>query len=89
MPKGPKGERRPGDVIGNAVHVMQIATGEVDDATADPAKEHMRRGGLKGGKARAKALTPKKRQEIASKAGRARWWEVRPPLAEGLSIRAP
>jgi Transposase domain (DUF772) len=25
MPQGPKGERRPRDVIGNAVHVMRIA----------------------------------------------------------------
>jgi hypothetical protein len=30
MPTGPKGERRPADVIGNAVHVMRIATGGVD-----------------------------------------------------------
>jgi hypothetical protein len=29
MPRGPKGEKRPADVIGNAVHVMRIATGEV------------------------------------------------------------
>jgi len=28
MPTGPKGERRPADVIGNAVKVMCIATGE-------------------------------------------------------------
>jgi len=27
MPRGPKGERRPRDVIGNAVHVMQRPTG--------------------------------------------------------------
>ena len=27
-PRGPKGERRPADVIGNAVKVMRIATGE-------------------------------------------------------------
>ena len=33
MPKGPKGERRPADVIGNAVHIMRIATGEIDEAT--------------------------------------------------------
>jgi hypothetical protein len=26
MPRGPKGEKRPTDVIGNAVHVMRIAT---------------------------------------------------------------
>jgi hypothetical protein len=31
MPRGPHGERRPADVIGNAVHVMQIATGEIED----------------------------------------------------------
>src|SRR2546426_6293259 len=51
VPRGPKGERRPADVIGNAVHVMRIATGEAEDVktTPDPAKEHMRRGGLKGG----------------------------------------
>jgi hypothetical protein len=49
VPRGPKGERRPADVIGNAVHVMRIATGEVEETTTapDPAKEHMRRGGLK------------------------------------------
>jgi hypothetical protein len=73
MPKGPKGERRPADVIGNAVHVMRIATGEVEDTKADPAKEHMRRGGIAGGKARAKALSPAKRKAIAKKAARARW----------------
>jgi hypothetical protein len=32
MPTGPKGEKRPADVIGNAVHVMRIATGEEIDA---------------------------------------------------------
>ena len=75
MPRGPKGERRPADVIGNAVHVMRIATGEVEDvkATPDPAKEHMRRGGLKGGKARAAKLSKAKRKAIAKKAAAARW----------------
>ena len=29
MPKGPKGEKRPADVIGNAVKVMRIATSEI------------------------------------------------------------
>jgi len=28
VPRGPKGEKRPADVIGNAVKVMRIATGE-------------------------------------------------------------
>ena len=31
MPKGPKGQKRPADVIGNAVHVMRVLTGEADD----------------------------------------------------------
>ena len=39
MPRGPKGEKRPADVIGNAVHVMRIATGEIPD---NPAPEHAR-----------------------------------------------
>ena len=30
MPRGPKGEKRPADVIGNAVRVMGIATGEIE-----------------------------------------------------------
>ena len=33
MPRGPKGEKRPGDVIGAAVMVAKIATGEIEDAT--------------------------------------------------------
>ena len=31
MPRGPEGEGRPADVIGNAVHVMKIATGEIEE----------------------------------------------------------
>ncbi len=75
MPKGPRGERRPADVIGNAVHIMRIATGQVEDVKVvpDPGKEYARKGGLKGGKARAKALTSKQRSEIAKKAAAARW----------------
>jgi hypothetical protein len=30
MPRGPKGKKRPADVIGNAAHVMRVATGEID-----------------------------------------------------------
>ncbi len=75
MPRGPRGEKRPTDVIGNAVHVMRIATGEVEDVktTPDLAKEHMRRGGRKGGKARAAKLSKKRRAEIATIAAKARW----------------
>jgi len=40
----------------------------------DPAAVALgRRGGLKGGKARAESLSPEERSEIAKKAARARW----------------
>ena len=43
MPKGPKGQRRPADVIGNAVKVMKIATGEEsEDYGADDARTRVR-----------------------------------------------
>ena len=35
MPKGPKGEKRPADVIGNAVRVMEIASGQRDEEYED------------------------------------------------------
>lgn len=38
MPKGPKGEKRPADVIGAAVKVMQIATGEIEEELTDDGK---------------------------------------------------
>ena len=71
MPRGPKGEKRPADVIGNAVHVMRIATGEVQEVRGKAPKRA--KGGLKGGKARAAALTPQQRSEIAHAAAAARW----------------
>ena len=52
MPRGPKGERRPADVIGNAVKVMRIATGQIEDTTPpNQRKERAQKGGLKGGSA--------------------------------------
>lgn len=74
MPRGPKGEKRPADVIGNAVHVMRIATGEAQEETpAKHGKEYARKGGLKGGAARAKSLSPEQRADIARVAAEARW----------------
>ena len=73
MPKGPQGQKRPADVIGNAVRVMQLATGEVEETLRDPALEYARKGGLKGGKARAAKLSKKRRSDIASKAAKTRW----------------
>ena len=73
MPKGPQGQKRPADVVGNAVHVMRIATGEIEETKQAAGTEANRRGGEKGGAARAKALTPKQRAEIAQIAAQARW----------------
>jgi len=73
MPKGPQGQKRPADVIGTAVMVMKIATGEIEDTKRDPGKEYARKGGLKGGKARAASLSKKRRSEIARKAAAKRW----------------
>lgn len=72
MSQGPKGEKRPADGIGNAVHVMKIATGEIEEELPDPGKEYARKGGLKGGRARAKGLRPEQRVEIARAAAAAR-----------------
>lgn len=76
MPKGPQGQKRPADVVRNIVQVMRIATGECEETTTAPksaAAELGSKGGLKGGKARAKSLSAKKRSEIAKKAAAARW----------------
>ena len=75
MPKGPKGEKRPADVIGAAVKVMRIATGEIEEDINDkPAKSTAAAElGRLGGKARAKKLGKKRRREIAKKAAKARW----------------
>lgn len=73
MPKTPKGHKRPADVIGNAVHVMKIATGEVEEKTEDGKSRAAVELGRKGGKARATALSKMKRKAIARKAAAARW----------------
>lgn len=74
MPKGPKGQKRPADVIGNAVKVMRIATGEEEDDVVDDGKDAAAKSlGQRGGKARAAALSKKRRVEIARTAARKRW----------------
>jgi hypothetical protein len=74
MPRGPKGEKRPADVVGNAVHVMRIATGEIDDLTTDDGKNAAAVAlGRMGGKARAEGMSAKRRKEIAKKAAKSRW----------------
>ena len=75
MPTGPKGEKRPADVISAAVKVMRIATGEEPEdygpeTSKDKAAQEL---GRKGGKKRAESMTPERRAEIAQKAAAKRW----------------
>lgn len=74
MPTGPKGEKRPADVIGAAIRIARIATGEepeqIEDDGKDPAAKAL---GKKGGAARSANMTPERRAEIAKKAAAKRW----------------
>ena len=71
MPRGPRGERRPADVIGCAVHVAKIATGEIEDTRYE--QPNKMKAGQAGAKARVRSLTPDKRSGIARKAATSRW----------------
>jgi hypothetical protein len=74
MPKGPRGEKRPADAIGNAVRVARIAVGDEEEDLDTSGKDPNARAlGAKGGAARAKALSSKNRSEIAKKAAAKRW----------------
>lgn len=65
MPTGPNGEKRPGDVIGNAVHSCRVLVGEAEETYVGKQRN--------GGKVRAEKLTPERRSEIAKRAAEARW----------------
>ena len=74
MPKGPQGQKRPADVIGNAVMVARIATGDTQETFVDDGKDQAAVAlGRKGGKARASKLTKEQRSAIARKAAQKRW----------------
>lgn len=68
MPKTPKGNKRPADVISNAVQVMRIATGEIEESTPDAINAAAVALGRRGGLARAKSISKRRRVEIARKA---------------------
>lgn len=75
MTKTPK---RPRDTNQLAKLIADIATGEVVEANTDDGKDPAavalgRKGGLKGGVARAKKLTAEERSAIAKKAAKKRW----------------
>jgi hypothetical protein len=74
MPRGPRGEKRPADVVGAAVKVARISVGDEPDdrnreASVTPAVGISRLGGV----ARAQALPPARRSQIAKKAAASRW----------------
>ena len=68
MPRGPNGERRPSDVVGCAVKVAKIATGEIEEELPENRVDK-----VKGGKARAESMTPEERSELAKVAAQVRW----------------
>ena len=72
-----RSRKRPRDLNQLAKQIVDESTGQADPApedTRDPlAVELGRRGGLKGGPARAKKLSPEERSEIARRAATARW----------------
>lgn len=71
-----RGKGKP-DMNQLAYNIVQQATEQApkpEEKEKNPAAVSLGRlGGLKGGKARADALTPKKRSQIAKKAAQARW----------------
>lgn len=74
MPKGPKGQKRPADVIGNAIKVARIATGEEQEELTKDGKDKAAVSlGKRGGKARADKLPPGRRSAIARDAAKKRW----------------
>ena len=74
MPKGPQGQKRPADVIGNAVRVAQIATGDAaENIPTVSVNSQAKALGALGGRARAAKLSNRKRKQIAKKAALSRW----------------
>ena len=72
MPRGPKGEKRPADVIGAAVMIGKIATGEIDDLTTDDGKKAAAVAlGRMGGKARAEGMSKEAERDRAESGGQA------------------
>jgi hypothetical protein len=78
MPNRSSKPKRPRDTNQLAKFIVDLATGETElpktDDGKDPAAVALgRKGGLKGGRARADSMTAKRRAEIAKKAAKARW----------------
>jgi hypothetical protein len=76
MPK--RSSKKPRDVNALAASIVREATRDPDEGKDPIAVELGRRGGLKGGKARAAKLTPERKREIAKKAAKTRWGKAKP-----------
>lgn len=74
---GPKGKWRPADPVACVIHVMRIATGEIEETYEPPARRQpssaARRQASKAAKARAASQTRERRREIAKAAAAGRW----------------
>lgn len=72
MPRRPA---LPKDPSQRAKAILDMATGDRAEYTVEGTEAQIlgRRGGLKGGKARAEALSAKRRKEIAKRAAESRW----------------
>lgn len=76
MESMPKRSRKPADLNRLAAAIVDEATGETPpaDQGKDPAAVALgRKGGLKGGKARAAKMSAEERSEAAKRAAEARW----------------
>jgi hypothetical protein len=65
--------KRPTDTTGNAVHIMKVLTGEIEDNAPDGKDPAAKALGAKGGAARAAKMSPERRTEIARAAAAKRW----------------
>lgn len=68
-----KRSKKPADLNRLAAAIVDEATNERPLEPESPRARAGRKGGVKGGKARAEKMTPKERSENARKAARARW----------------
>lgn len=79
MPKRSSSTKRPLDTNQRAADTVAKATGESHRVPSRPKRKNPaavalgRKGGLKGGKARAASMSPEERSEIAKRAAAARW----------------
>lgn len=71
MPTGPQGQKRPSDPARNALKILKIAIGEIEEHLQEPSSPSSHT--QAGGHARAKTLTKAQRSAIARKAAFARW----------------